>query len=262
MPGRGGRFSVSLRDGKVHLGGLEGFARYHLDAVRVMIRNDPSIPPDVRDRVLARLDKARAIIERRVRGMQTTDLDKIGEEMEKMGEELEEAMEGLEEEMEKLGDKLGQDLARRLGRDLARGLRPGIRFDPRDRDRDRRHGRDHGHDDDDDDHIDADSRGAIRDLPDLTLKPAQRAQIVKLRTSYEQQIAVARKQLDDASRRLEIALADPRTSDADIARYVDQVSSHEAAIRKARLLTWVNARRLLDDEQRQKIEDAAGKRHR
>jgi Spy/CpxP family protein refolding chaperone len=113
-----------------------------------------------------------------------------------------------------------------------------------------------------DDDSDADTRGAIRDLSDLTLRPAQRDQIVKLRSSYEQQIAVARKQLDDASRRLEVALADPKASDADISRYVDQVSAHEAAIRKARLLTWVNARRVLDDAQRKQVEDASRKRTR
>jgi Spy/CpxP family protein refolding chaperone len=110
--------------------------------------------------------------------------------------------------------------------------------------------------------IDVDPRGGLGDLPDLTLKPGQREQIVKLRMSYEKEITVVRKQLDDASRRLEVALADPRTSDVEIAKYVDQVSSHEAAIRKARLLTWVNARRVLDEAQRKKIEDAAGKRRR
>ncbi len=290
MHGQGGpdgRFSISVRKGKVQIEGLEVFARHHLEALRQMIRNNPNIPPDVRDRVLARLDTARSIVERRLRSLRTTDLDKIGDEMERMGEELERAMEGLDEELEKLGDRLGKDLAAKLGKDLARGLRPSIRIDgddDRDRDRDRRRHRrgrddddrddDDRDDDDDDDHdaavvipdvdvdIDVDTRGALSDLPDLTLKPAQREQIVKLRTSYEKEIAVARKQLDDASKRLEVALADPRIGDLEIAKYIDQVSSHEAAIRKARLLTWVNARRVLDEAQRKKIEDAAGKRRR
>ena len=276
--GAGGRFSISIRNGKVHIDGLEGFARHHLEGVREMIRNNPNIPPDVRDKVLARLDTARSIVERRLRNLSSADLDKIGDEMEKMGDELEKAMEGLEDEMEKLGEKLGKDFAKKLGKDLAKGLRPGIQIDGRDRDQDRGDGDDGGDGDDDDgdddrdgDHaravvigpdVDTDTRGAIRDLPDLTLRPAQREQIVKLRSSYEQEIARARKQLDDASRRLEIALADLKTSDADIERYVDQVSKYEAAIRKARLLTWVNARRLLDETQRQKIEDASGKRRR
>jgi hypothetical protein len=282
MPGQGGpggRFSISIRNGKVHIEGLEGFARHHLESVREMIRNNPNIPPDVRDKVLARLDTARAIIERRLRNLSSTDLDKIGDEMEKMGDELEKAMEGLEDEMGKLGEKLSKDFAKKLGKDLAKGLKHGIQINGRDRDQDRGDGDDgdDGDDDSDDDRdgdharavvigpdvdVDTNTRGAIRDLPDLTLRPAQREQIVKLRSSYEQEIARARKQLDDASKRLEIALADLRTSDADIERYVDQVSRYEAAIRKARLLTWVNARRLLDETQRKKIEDATGKRHR
>jgi Spy/CpxP family protein refolding chaperone len=282
LPGRpaGGRFSITIRNGKVHIEGLDGFAQHHLESVRRMILNNPDIPPAVRDKVLARLDRARSIVERRVRSLPATDADKLGDELEKMGDELEKAMEGLEEEMEQLGDKLGKDFAKKLGKDLAKGLRPGIRIHPghdhdhdHDGDADDDHdggddddGGDDGDDDDDDGDAaagpDADARSSMRDLPDLTLQPAQRAQIVKLRAGYEQQITTARKQLDDASKRLEIAIADPKATDADIARYVDQVSLHEATIRKARLLTWVNARRLLDDAQRKKIEDAAGKRHR
>lgn len=281
MPGHGGpagRLSISVHGNKVHIEGLEEFVRQHLEAAREAIRNNPNIPPEAREKALARLDRAHAIVERRLRNLNTTDVDALGDEMEKMGDDIEKAMEGLDEEMEKLGEKLGKDFAKQLGKDLAKGLKPAIRID---RDRDRDHDRaerdaDDGKDDEDDrdgDHdsvvlvtpdsdTDADTHGAVRDLPDLTLRPAQREQIARLRSTYEQQIDVAHKQLDDASRRLEVALADPRTSDADISRYVDQVSTYEAAIRKARLLTWVNARRLLDEAQRKKIEDAAGKHHR
>ena len=264
-----GRISISVHNGKVQIDGVEIFARHQLDAVREMIRNNPNLPPDVRDRALARLDNARGILERRLKNLSITDLDKLGDELEKMGDELERAMEGLEEEMGRFGDKLGRDLARRLGKDLARSFKPGRiqidRSDDTDGDRDA-----DGGDDGDDDHavvvtpdagLDDEARDAIRDLKDLTLKPAQRDQLAKLRVTSDEEIARARKQLDDASKRLEIALADVKTSDADIARYVDQVSVHEAAIRKARLLAWVNARRLLDDAQRQKIEEAARKNH-
>jgi len=258
-----GRVSISVRNGKVQIDGLEGFTRHQLDAVGQLIRNNPDIPKEARDKVLARLDRARTIVDKRLKNLSTTDLDKIGDEMEKMGDELEKAMEGLEEEMEKLGDKLGKDLARKLGKDFAKSFKPGkIQID---------HGDDNdAHDDDDDAHavvvtpdddVDVDARDAIQDLKDLTLKPDQRDRIAKLHATSEQEIARARKQLDDASKRLEIALADAKTSDSDISRYIDQVSMHEAAIRKSRLLAWVNARRLLDDAQRKKIEDAARKNH-
>jgi len=283
-PAPGGRLSISVHDGKVQIEGLETALRAHLEAAREAIRSNPDIPPAIRDKVLARLDRARAIVERRLGRLSTTDLDKLGDEMEKMGDELEKAMEGLDEDLEQLGDKLGKDLARKLSKDIAKGLKPGIQINPgrdrdRDEDRDRdadRAERDGGDDNDDEDDRDGDRdradvmapdadhdrgvRSAVRDLPDVGLQPAQRAQIAKLRTSYEQQISVARKQLDDASKRLEVALADPRAKDADIAKYIDQVSAYEAEIRKARLLTWVNARRLLDDAQRKKIEEASASR--
>lgn len=261
-----GRISISVRNGKVQIDGLEGFTRHQLDAVGQLIRNNPDIPKEARDKVLARLDRARTIVDKRLKNLSTTDLDKIGDEMEKMGDELEKAMEGLEEEMGKLGDKLGKDLARKLGKDFAKSFKPGkIQINPGD-DND-------AHDDDDGDDdahavvvmpdadADGDAHDAIQDLKDLTLKPDQRDRIAKLHATSEQEISRARKQLDDASKRLEIALADAKTSDADISRYIDQVSMHEAAIRKARLLAWVNARRLLDDAQRKKIEDAARKNH-
>jgi Spy/CpxP family protein refolding chaperone len=269
--GFGGRFSITVRNGKVHMEGLEDFVRQHLDAAREAIRNNPSIPPDARDRALARLDRARAVAQRRLANLDTSDLDNLGDEMEKVGDEIEKAMEGLDDDMEKLGEKLGKDLAKELSKNLGKGFGPKIRIE-RHRGRDDADDGDDGDDADGGDHgraavmapdVDVNVRGSIPGLPDLTLRPAQRAQIGKLRGSYEQRIAVARKQLDDASERLRVALEDPRTSDAEISRCVDQVSAYEAEIRKARLLTWVGARRLLDESQRKQIEDAAArKRHR
>ena len=48
--------------------------------------------------------------------------------------------------------------------------------------------------------------------------------------------------------------------DAEITRLVDQISAQEAVIRKSRILAWAQARRVLDDGQRKKIEDAAKKK--
>jgi hypothetical protein len=107
---------------------------------------------------------------------------------------------------------------------------------------------------------DSDLKDAIQDLKDVALKPAQRDAIGKLRADSDKTVAVAKKQLDDLSSKLHTALGNPATSDADIAKYVDQISAQEAAIRKARILAWVNARRVLDDAQRKKIEDAAKKK--
>ena len=45
----------------------------------------------------------------------------------------------------------------------------------------------------------------------------------------------------------------------EMGKSIDAVTQQEAAIRKARILAWVNARRVLDDAQRKKVEAAAAK---
>ncbi|MGN6110484.1 MAG: hypothetical protein ACTHU0_35600 [Kofleriaceae bacterium] len=278
-PPHGAKRGVSFmfHDGKLRVDGIDDFARQQIDAVRQMMRSNPNIPPAVRAKVLARLDKARAGIDRRLRNLSVSDLDQFGDEMDKMGDEIEKAMEGLEEEMEQLGEQLGKDFTKKFAKDFAKNFSPGqFKFDfhSDSDDSDPGHSNDgSSSDDDDDDHdssaalstdvdidVDADLSDAVRDLKGMSLKPAQRDQLVKIRTTSERSVASAKKQLDDASHRLEVALGDLNTSMTDIERYVDQISSHEAAIRKARLLAWVQARRVLDDGQRQKIEAAAAKK--
>ncbi len=216
------------------------------------VKNNPAIPKDIRDSVVKRLTAVRGTVGKRMSKVDFSDMDAFEREMEKMGEEIEKEMEGLEEEMEKLGEKLGKDLAKNLGKiDIDVDLdfdddddHPGIPM---------RHGADI--DDDDDDMAEA-----IDDLKDLALKPAQRDQITKLRVDSDKTVAAAKKQLDDLSTKLEAAIANSATPDADIARLVDQISTQEAAIRKARILAWSQARRVLDHAQRKKIEDAAKKK--
>jgi hypothetical protein len=177
-------------------------------------------------------------------------------------------MQGLDEDLAKL-DKdfakdFGKDFEKAFGKDFAKDVAKKI---PKDvwasNDDD-----DNDADDDDKDAVpmapdvgvdadDSDLRDALGDIKDMALKPSQKDAIVKLRTDSDARVAAAKQQLDDASRRLETALGNPQTSDADIVRYVDEISGHEAAIRKARLLAWVNARRVLDDSQIQRIEQAA-----
>ncbi|MDQ3297773.1 MAG: hypothetical protein M3619_14385, partial [Myxococcota bacterium] len=247
--GKHGGVSVTIHDGKVDISGIDGMVRGQLEGVRQMLKNDPNIPKELRDKALARLDKVRGIVDKRLGKIKGKKIDDLGEELEQMGEEIEQAMEGLDEELEKLGEKLGKDYSSRVPKDF------NFNFD-------------FDHDDDDDDDLggvpvpdldgdDDDLRQSITDLKGMALKPAQKAQITKIRADADRSVAVAKQALDAASHKLEVALADPKTSDADIARHVDQISGHEATIRKTRILAWVSARRILDDAQRKKIEAAA-----
>lgn len=257
--GAGSGVSVSIDNGTIKIDGVKGMVAGQLDAVRDSLRNNPAIPKDVRDKVLERLDKVRTSVDKRLSHLDVSDPDKLGEEMDKMGEEIDKAMEGFDKDMEKWGDKFGKDLAKDLTKNLGHLGNLNIHI---------------GDDDDDDDDTagvpmapdvdidadDSDLRDAIQDLKDVALKPAQRDAIGKLRADSDRTVAAARKQLDDLSDKLHTALGNPATTDVQIATYVDQISAQEAAIRKARLLAWANARRVLDDAQRKKIEDAAKKK--
>lgn len=259
--GAGGGVSVTIKDGKVQIDGVRTMVTSQLDAVRAQLKANQTIPKDVRDKILARLDKVRATVDKRLANVNTTDPDKLGEEMDRMGEEIDQAMEGFDRDMESYGDKLSRDIQKDVAKSLAHVGNINVHID--------------SNDDDDDDHDtadvpmapdvdidtdDSDLRDAIQDLKDVALKPAQRDAIGKLRADSDKTVSVAKKQIDDLSTKLHTALGNPGTSDTDIARYVDQISAQEAAIRKARILAWVQARRVLDDAQRKKIEDAAKKK--
>ncbi|HEU0035689.1 MAG TPA: hypothetical protein VFQ53_33990 [Kofleriaceae bacterium] len=269
--GHGNGVSIRINGNHVQIDGIDDLVEQQLDAVRQMLAANPNLPPDVRAKITARMDKVKSIVNKRLRNIKTTDLDQLEEQLDSMGQELETAMEGLDEDLSQLGDKLSRDVAKNLRKSFAKQFKHGkLQFDF-----------DHQSQssDDDDDDADADDDDDVSGRPSMsvddddvpvavdalkgvTITKAQRDQIRQLRATGDAQIAEHRKQLDEASERLEAALADPRTSDADIAQYVDQISMHEAAIRKARLLTWVNARRMLDADQVRKIEDAARKRSR
>lgn len=243
--GGGSGFSVSIDNRKIQLTGVREMVKAQLAAARARVAADRNIPADVKKSILARMDKVGAAVDKRLTNLKLTDLDNLDDEMEKMGEELEEAFEGFEEDLEKLGDALGKDIKIDLSK---------MHLD---------------HDDDDDfgipsapdvgDADDSDMRDAIDDLKDLALNPQQRDQIKKLRADSDVKVDTAKKQIAESSEKLRVALANPNTSDADIGKLVDQISAHEATMRKARITAWAQARRLLDAAQRKKVEDAAAK---
>lgn len=94
----------------------------------------------------------------------------------------------------------------------------------------------------------------------MALKPDQKDKINKLRSDSDNSVRAAKKQMDDLSQKLQTALGNPAVTDAEIGRLVDQISAQEATIRKARIQAWAQARRVLDDAQRKRVEDAAKKK--
>jgi hypothetical protein len=271
--------SISIRGNKIHVEGIDRLVAGHLAAVRQLLRDNPNIPQDVRDRLVARMDRVKAIVDKHLKALDTSDIDKLGDQLEKMGDELEKAMAGLDADLAKLGDKIAKDVARKLGKNgfkdklkIKLGPPPPGALPPKaptppvpptpdtvdtDTDTDT--------DTDSSDPYDG-TQGAVGDdtvsidgLKDFALKPKQKDAIAKLRADSDAQVASIKQQLEAASKRLESALADTNVTDVDVARHVDQVSKLEAEIRKARLLAWVQARRVLDADQVKKLEAAARK---
>ena len=252
MPPRmGSGFNVQIHDGKIQISGLEGMVDAQINAALAGISNDPNIPPQVRAKVTARLEKVRAKIKKKLAKVDTTDPERLGEELGQLGEEIGAEMEQFGEEMEQFGEEM-EKFSKKFEKDFHKHMgkvHVDVDHDNDDDDDD---------DDHDDDHHDIDI-DAVRSLGDLKLKAPQRDALRKLRADSEARVANAQRELERAEAALQKSLENPNASDADIVRAIDAVSHQEAAIRKARILTWVNARRMLDDGQRKKVEAAAAK---
>jgi hypothetical protein len=264
--GHGHGVSVSIHDGKIEVDGIEELVQDQLDRVADVLDNLPDVPPDVRERIKARVRSVRDKVRARLGRLKSVELDKIGPEMERMGDEIEKEMEGLDKELAQFGDKFGKNFAQKFGKDFARSFGP-IHVAPG-HDRDNSDDGDDDNDDDDDrdavalppnldtDVDPSDARSSIPDLRKLALDPRQKEQLAKLRTDSDRQVADAKRELEAMSERLHDALGNDRADADDIARQIDMISQKEATIRKARILTWIKVRGMLDKDQRKKVEAA------
>ena len=237
----------------VQIDGLDEMINEHIDQALQTVARDPNIPSAVRAKISKRLEKVKQKLHAK-----TANGNFDPDDLEDLGEEIGEEMEEFGKEMEKWGEDFGKQMEKQFG---GVHVNIGVRHDDDDDDDDR-------DDDDDDDDVDDiagidvdddddDLADAIKDMGDLRLAPAQRDQIKKLRLDSDAKVAAAKRDLDRASGQLQKQLENPATSEADIARSIDAVTQQEAAIRKARILAWHNARRILDDSQRKKVEGAA-----
>jgi len=247
-PHAGSGVSVQIHDGKIQIDGVSDLVDGAIRSAQDEIKTS-GLPADVRDKLQKHLDKVRDTVKNRLSHLDAKDLDQLGDELGKMGDDIGKQMDEFGKEMEKYGKTWkGKSWKSHGG---------SFHWDADDNDKD---------DDDDadlpsmpdvDDQDELDD--AVKSLGDLSLKGPQRDQIQKLRADSDRQVAVAKKQLEQASETLKKQLDNAASNDADIARSIDAVTQQEAAIRKARILAWHGARRVLDDAQRKKVQDAAQK---
>ena len=259
-PPPGAPIKIDFNGHHIDLGGIEGMVRGQLDGVREMIRNNPNIPKPLRDKLVVRIDKIRSSVYGRLARLRGKRLSEIGSELEQLGDEVEQALEGLDEELEQLGDQLGKNFGKQL-KDKK------WKFDFKNED-------DSDDSDDSDQDVpdtipmtpdldsadDGDMRDAVNDLKGMAIRQDQKDRIAKIRAKSDAEVKKARSDIEELSRKLETALANPNATDDEIGRMVDSISGAEARIRKARLIAWVSARRVLDDDQRKRIEAAAAKK--
>jgi hypothetical protein len=246
IPGLPNGVTVSIHDGKVKIEGLDKYVDSQIDTALKSIQN-PGVPPEIRAKVEEHLKKLRAKLKTKLAKIDVKDLDDLGDQLGDIGDEIGDEMDQFGDEMDAWGDKFGKDIQKQVQQQLAAH---GIHADA---------------DDDDDNDIPSpdvddndDLADAVRDMGDLKLTPAQHTAIAKLRTDSDKQVDSAKKALDSASDNLR-KLLENGAGEAEVSRAIDLVSQQEAAIRKARILAWVNARKILDDAQRKKVENAAKK---
>jgi hypothetical protein len=217
--------NISVHDGQVDIDGLGDYIDEQIDHAMDQV-DDANVPPAIRAKLKAKIGAMRAKL-KGLKHLDAKDLDQLGKEIGKMGEEI--------------------------GKEVEKEVEHGIA---------QHHITVSTDDDDDDSMADMDDDmdmddDAVRDLGDVSLSTAQRDQLKKLRADSDKQVATAKAALAQASKVLRDQLDNPAASDADITKAIDAVSQQEAAIRKARILAWHGARRLLDDAQRKKVEGAA-----
>ena len=243
------------------------------------VRNNPQIPANIRDKVIKRLERVRAKTAKRLEHLDLNNPGQLGEEMGQLGEEIGEEMSQFGDDMNQWGEQFGEQLGKQIENQMTHSFGPhgsgnnGMHIHIN-------QGNHASHDGDDDDDDDDDSSAststaadsasddgdddnsdddAVVELGDLSLQQPQRNQIEQLRANSQRQVAAARQQLQQASAALRHALDDVDASDAELAHAIDVVSQQEATIRKARILAWHDARRVLDDVQRKKVQDAAAR---
>jgi len=92
------------------------------------------------------------------------------------------------------------------------------------------------------------------DIADLKLTAGQRADLKRIATEEKAALVAAKKKLHELSRELRGELADDDTDEAEVNRLVDEISTQEGKVRKARLTALTRTRKILSGAQRTKVD--------
>ncbi len=288
MRAAGGPQSGVYIDGKRMDGAqIRAKVRAGLDSARQALASAP-MPPEMRAKVQARLDKVGAIVDRRLAKVDFSNLERLGDQLEGLDDEIEAAMAGMDQEIEAMVEASFKSLDFSKLAELEKLKALGdldLRFG---------HDGDDGDDDDDDDGgwgfstapqpptppaPPAPPNGIAPPAPpappsppgrgglsfdveiddsdiasaDLQLRGDQRASLRAVRAETDAKVRPAREQLDRLSSQLESLLRDPSASADQVNALVDRISAQEASIRKARINAWLKSRALLDARQRARL---------
>lgn len=236
--------TVHVHDGKVDVRGVQEKVRREVDRAFAQLHDtlasNKDLPPEIRAKLEAKMTQMRATVEHHMANANIQDFDRLGEELGRMGEEL-----------GRMGEELGNELADHYSRaGGAHGPHVNVHFDMDDDDDDDALG--DAPDVDDADDLD----DAVHELGDLKLAPEQHAKLVQLRTESDRRAVAAKEALRAASKKLHEQIANDACDD-DITKSIDAVSRQEAELRKARVLAWTGARRVLNEAQRKRVETAS-----
>jgi hypothetical protein len=233
---------VHVHDGKVDLIGVEDSVRKATERAIAQAQDtiaaDKTLSPKDRAKLETLIAQMRVTLQRMARASIRASMDQSSDsvvDFKRLGKELGD-----------LGKELGDELRDHYSR--ASSLHVEVDDDDEDALGD-------APDMDDADELD----DAVRDLRDLKLAPEQHAKLVQLRADSDRRAAVAKAALHAASKKLHEQISNDACDD-DIAKSIDAVSRQEAELRKARILAWTGARRLLNDAQRKRVEAVASKR--
>jgi hypothetical protein len=172
--------------------------------------------------------------------------EELGQEMERFGQDMEKWSKQFEKQMEK---QLEQQMKQKkivIKGDPDHWKGPVIVDAPGDQDFP--------------DAIDPDDLDDMNDVADamqrlkgLKLDQGQRVKLQQLRAESDQQVRRAKEQLEVASEALRSQLENGSENEAEIAKTIENITKLEAEIRKARIISWVRARKILSDSQRQRL---------